>query len=836
MIIMTDGLIDTKKKVPHMTLIYPILESEEKMKNFLKQLRDKKVTEEEAKLLLCNTLEGKIKVTTAKRYLGSLVTYKMLYLDEFYFLSDLSVQYLDGKIKYKNYILKCLCRNLEWAYFLPDVYDIVCKNNSGLKLSKFITLLKANDYEIENVDTIRRYLSEILKVLDLCGVIHYYQGTISLGERDRKEILSYAHNLSKELLTRLQKLNRRDVPIRELRKLYHLTIKAHLPNRKWRYQILKHQNDFDEFMKNPIIDMKKEIKKTKGLEWQLQDSLYSWQSKFLERWMKQKRGIAKVVTGAGKTHLAMAIIQEMKKIEPNLTVTIVVPTIVLLEQWYDNLIEKLHVEPSKIALKGGDYSDSFDQKEIFIFVINSAIENNLIGKVTEKLQANLLIVDECHKSGAPKFREIYKAKRSYTLGLSATPERESDDAFNEVIIRELGEIIGNYTYKNAFDDGIIPKYNIYNYGVVLTNHEKRKYENLTKEISKIIDALNYKYPQLSLDMINIYPVLQKMSKEKKDPLINQYFKKIKERKDLVYQSENRKKLTLKILNRVISKNIQEYSDETSPLYTISRNDRVILFHELIGEINRVFVELDSPYVSIYHSGFPSSLNRIGLTLYRRGITRVLLSAKALIEGVDIPSTNIGIIMASSSSKIQRIQSLGRILRKAKGKTHTTLFNIYVKNTTDEKIFYKLNWNEVIGESNIEYRLWSEFGEFISEKPLEKEYKKKEEIEEEDLQKLEIGDFYLGDTKAIITLSFKSNGKLLLNKPKELAEKITFPEAQSLWFIFRKFKPTGGRLIINKQKHLILREKINGEFKNVYIGKLEEYSCLKVLMNFINRDK
>lgn len=178
---------------------------------------------------------------------------------------------------------------------------------------------------------------------------------------------------------------------------------------------------------------------------------------------------------------------------------------------------------------------------------------------------------------------------------------------------------------------------------------------------------------------------------------------------------------------MISKNIQEYSDETSPLYTISRNDRVILFHELIGEINRVFVELDSPYVSIYHSGFPSSLNRIGLTLYRRGITRVLLSAKALIEGVDIPSTNIGIIMASSSSKIQRIQSLGRILRKAKGKTHTTLFNIYVKNTTDEKIFYKLNWNEVIGESNIEYRLWSEFGEFISEKPLEKEYKKKRKL-------------------------------------------------------------------------------------------------------------
>ena len=98
-----------------------------------------------------------------------------------------------------------------------------------------------------------------------------------------------------------------------------------------------------------------------------------------------------------------------------------------------------------------------------VFVINSAIKSNLIDEVTKDLPNNFLIVDECHRSGAPNFQRIFKATRKFELGLSATPEREMDDAFEKIIEKELGQIIGTYTYKDALRDDIIPQYNIYNY-------------------------------------------------------------------------------------------------------------------------------------------------------------------------------------------------------------------------------------------------------------------------------------------------------------------------------------------------------------------------------------
>jgi len=45
-----------------------------------------------------------------------------------------------------------------------------------------------------------------------------------------------------------------------------------------------------------------------------------------------------------------------------------------------------------------------------------------------------------------------------------------------------------------------------------------------------------------------------------------------------------------------------------------------------------------------------------------GHANVMLSVKALIEGVDVPSADVGIIRVSNSSIRQRIQTFGRVLR------------------------------------------------------------------------------------------------------------------------------------------------------------------------------
>ena len=694
-----------------MTGLLYVLKDKNAFREILEYIIEISRTRKELVNFILSRSSGELKKTTADRSVMSLSRYSFIELDNTVKLSDLSLQFLNKEIEYSDYILSCLVRNLEWAYFLPDIYEIIVNSNGVIAKSNIIYELEKEDYEIYSKTTINRYLSEILQVLDICNVINYSEGIAKLGSRSKEDVLTYARLNQKELLNKLLLADRRNLKKVDMRRIYRLTVKAYLPSRKWRNAIINQQMEVNEIRKMEITKHKEQIIDIKESKWKLKDSLYIWQEEFLKKWMINKKGIAKVVTGAGKTHLAMAIIEQLKKQFDDLKVTIVVPTIVLLEQWLENLVNKLQISRKEIALKGGGYSDVFENKNVLILVYNSAIKNDLIGKITQGFENNLLVVDECHRAGAPNFRKIFSTRRNFNLGLSATPEREMDDAFERILVKELGEIVGTYTYKNALEDDIIPQYSIYNYAILLNPQEEKKYRRISEEIRQIRKALKYKYPFLESSEANLFSVLQKLNTKNPDKLIEQYFLKTRERKESIYQAENRKKLVQLIINNVIrrGKNVDEVSS-LSPIDRLSKDDRIILFHELIAEINQLYVELDSSFVSIYHSGFPDSLNRIGLDLYKKGITKVILSARALIEGVDVPMTNVGIIMASSSSRIQRIQSLGRILRRAKGKEETKLFILYAKNTTDELILKKINWDKLIGEGKVQNKIWTEYGE------------------------------------------------------------------------------------------------------------------------------
>src|SRR5204863_4917453 len=74
-------------------------------------------------------------------------------------------------------------------------------------------------------------------------------------------------------------------------------------------------------------------------------TLHDWQETCVESWFKSgKRGVIKVVTGAGKTILALAIAQRLQQTErPSLRVAVVVPTVVLLNQVLEELDSRGHL-------------------------------------------------------------------------------------------------------------------------------------------------------------------------------------------------------------------------------------------------------------------------------------------------------------------------------------------------------------------------------------------------------------------------------------------------------------------------------------------------------------
>jgi hypothetical protein len=109
-----------------------------------------------------------------------------------------------------------------------------------------------------------------------------------------------------------------------------------------------------------------------------------------------------------------------------------------------------------------------------------------------------------------------------------------------------------------------------------------------------------------------------------------------------------------------------------------------------------------------HSQLPDSLRRESINLFRTGAANVLVSARSLIEGFDVPAADVGIVVASSSSVRQRIQTLGRILRKKSGSASersATLHVLYMADSTDEQIYSKVDWEKLTGTDLNRYFIW-----------------------------------------------------------------------------------------------------------------------------------
>jgi superfamily II DNA or RNA helicase len=105
----------------------------------------------------------------------------------------------------------------------------------------------------------------------------------------------------------------------------------------------------------------------------------------------------------------------------------------------------------------------------------------------------------------------------------------------------------------------------------------------------------------------------------------------------------------------------------SEAFAANPTTKAILFHESIEQIMALFESLRAEGFPVVaeHSAFPDSMRAESLRLFRHGAARIIVSARSLIEGFNVPSADLGIVVAASSSVRQRVQTLGRLLRKSR---------------------------------------------------------------------------------------------------------------------------------------------------------------------------
>ncbi len=70
-----------------------------------------------------------------------------------------------------------------------------------------------------------------------------------------------------------------------------------------------------------------------------------------------------------------------------------------------------------------------------------------------------------------------------------------------------------------------------------------------------------------------------------------------------------------------------------------------------------------------------------LERFREGKLRVLVSARVLNEGVDVPDTEIGIVVAGTMGEREHVQRVGRVLRPGEGK-RALIYEMVVRGTSE----------------------------------------------------------------------------------------------------------------------------------------------------------
>lgn len=375
--------------------------------------------------------------------------------------------------------------------------------------------------------------------------------------------------------------------------------------------------------------------------WRLKFEPRAWQREAFDRWATDQQGIVSVVTGGGKTVFAELCLLSFFKETPNGQALIIVPTAALMDQWQASLQEELGVDANQISMLGGGERPKRDAP-LTIAIVNSA---RRLGGVWGREDApKLLVVDECHRLGSPENAKALKGNYAATLGLSATPERQYDEGFDEYISPALGPIIYEYDYVRAFQDNVISPFALRNVQVTMLPDEQEKYDSLSRRIRIALSR----------------------GETDGHGQASEYLKRLLQQRAAVSATA--------IMRIPVSVRLVEQH----------RSERAIIFHERKDAADKIYSLLRERghSASIYHAGIGTAIRRENLRLFRRGVHDVLVCCRALDEGMNVPETSVAVMASSTASYRQRVQRLGRILRPAKGKDSATVYTLYA--TTEER--------------------------------------------------------------------------------------------------------------------------------------------------------
>lgn len=372
------------------------------------------------------------------------------------------------------------------------------------------------------------------------------------------------------------------------------------------------------------------------------DALNAWKS-------ANCQGILAMATGAGKTITGLACAASIKNLD---LIVIGAPTNEIVQQWVNELANRTTFRIPLVAMGSAELwmeplfrklrlmrSGQLPLERLPVVIIGSYSElsksrlANLISDAGGLPEKSLLIADEVHTTGATVYRRILRDDFRYRLGLSATPVRPYDEEGTEYVLEYFGSVVYEFTLEQAIAAGILCEYDYHVYITPLSESEYEIFKNLTAKIGRLLNSDD-------------------------DEAITQA-KYLKIQRARLLKSAASK---LTALHNILA----DHPPSRGMIYCADI--------EQATEVSRISAQRGFR-VARYSS---EDVNRQHLlSEFARGNLDALVAVKCLDEGVDIPATDLAVILASDTSERQFIQRRGRVLRAAPKKSLAKVVDVVV---------------------------------------------------------------------------------------------------------------------------------------------------------------
>lgn len=429
-----------------------------------------------------------------------------------------------------------------------------------------------------------------------------------------------------------------------------------------------------------------------------------YQKKAFENWKNNKqKGLFAMATGTGKTITSLNCLLEIYNKLGYYKAIILVPTITLVEQWEIECKKFNFSTIIKVCSKYNNWKSSvanlrllemtnLDNKLSYIIISTYAsfVRSDVFRELNQFPKNKLLLIaDEAHNMGgslmANRLNDIKYLRR---IGLSATPERQFDDAGNCKLMNFFGCENGytfEYSMAEAIEKGALCRYYYYPHIVKLTDDEMTEYVELTKKIVKIMGFQDSE-SQERLKMLLL------------------------KRKRIIHKASNK----LYVFHQIIKQRMAEKGNLKYTLVYVPEGNKPDNFEadiydqydtitsdpeseHMIDDFTRIVRDMDS-HIIVRQFTSESKERDVMLKEFADGSIDVLVSMKCLDEGVDVPRSELAIFCASTGNPRQFIQRRGRVLRTHKDKRFAVIHDLIVipENVFNEEC-YTLERNLVQSE-------------------------------------------------------------------------------------------------------------------------------------------